>query len=215
MTIGDIAKSQFHVLTPGYSSQSYANAILYNATLKCAVQRRPGPGWDDAACGHNRWSQPSPPPGQTPPPEILQATNGFALDGDSPQYGQQIAPNLPAQVPLAGGSSASWQTSDDPFKRCGIARTPCRPKTTFKTTSTLRRRRSPTSLDSGNRAVCILGVAAFAQRPDGPTSNNLADLGATRCLGATDGYASLSSTDLPQWTSNAQDTINAEPSPCS
>ena len=216
VNIGNIAASFFPVLTPGYSDQSDSHGIQFNATFTSPSSIVQGQVGMTQLAGVNRWSQPSPPPGQPPPDEVLQSTYGFGLDGNEPQYGQNITPNAPAQVVLGGGSSASWQALDDPFQALRSCLDGVQAEDFFQDYFNFTPTPKP---NYASIPVTVKYVSweweAYAQRPDGLSSSTSADWGQPGVWEQPTVTAMQSSTDLPQWYENALDTIRQEPVPCS
>ena len=216
VNIGNILSSFFPILTPGSSDQSQPSGISWTANFTSPSSYVHGTVGMTQLAGVNRWSFPSPAPGQTPPPSVLQSTNGYGLDS-APQFGQQShsAATLPDQVPLGPGGTAQWASFDDPFMALKGCMDNAQAEDYFQDYFTF----TPTAKANFGAIPVTVGYmswswAAYAQRPDGQSSNTSDDWGQPGVWNQPSATALQSSTLLPTWTENAQDTLSSGPPQC-
>jgi len=215
VNIGSIATALTPVLIAGDTIEnSSGDGIVWDATFTSPSSYVHGQVGMTQLAGANVWSDPSPAPGASAPPEVYQSTGGrYDLDS-TPQYGQYMmdGSNGSVTAALSANGTALWRSVDDPFGALKSCLNGVYVEDWFQDYFNF----TPDAKTGWTSIPVTIGYSswfwqAYATRPDGQTDNTVQDWGSPGVWNSPSSTALQSSTALPMWQANAQDSMQGGP----
>jgi hypothetical protein len=213
--IGTIASSLSPELTAGFTNENDSgDGMTWNATFSSSSGYVHGQVGMTQLVGANVWSDPSPAPGATAPPEVYQSTSGeYGLDF-APQFGQVNLDESKGTdtAALSANGTALWHSADDPSISLGSCLDARYVEDFFQDYFNF----TPDAKAGYSTVTVTVGYLewnweAWASRPDNESDNTVADWGTPNVWVQPSASAAEPSTQLPLWDMQAQAALGTSP----